>query len=140
LRFDAERTPLVLGAVFLALALVGIGGDVVGDDESREVAITQDVLAGHWLWPRFNDDLIPDKPILTHWLGALSCAVAGFSEPAVRFPSALAGAGVVAWTTRFGMQTLGPGAGLAAGVYGLSLLFQRRIYRQVESLMPGATG
>ena len=32
------------------------------------------------------------------------------------------------------------GAGLAAGVYGLSLLFQRRIYRQVESLMPGATG
>lgn len=116
MRFDAERTPLVLGAVFLALALVGIGGDVVGDDESREVAITQDVLAGHWLWPRFNDDLIPDKPILTHWLGALSCAVAGFSEPAVRFPSALAGAGVVAWTTRFGMQTLGPGAGLAAGL------------------------
>jgi len=29
LRFDAERAPLVLGAVFLALALVGIGGDVV---------------------------------------------------------------------------------------------------------------
>jgi hypothetical protein len=32
------------------------------------------------------------------------------------------------------------GAALAAGVYGLSLLFQRRIYREVESLMPGATG
>jgi hypothetical protein len=32
------------------------------------------------------------------------------------------------------------GAALAAAVYGLSLLFQRRVYRQVESLMPGATG
>jgi hypothetical protein len=32
------------------------------------------------------------------------------------------------------------GAALAAAVYGLSLLVQRRIYRQVETLMPGATG
>jgi uncharacterized membrane protein len=32
------------------------------------------------------------------------------------------------------------GAALAAGVYGLSLLLQRRLYRQVETLMPGATG
>jgi 4-amino-4-deoxy-L-arabinose transferase-like glycosyltransferase len=116
LRFDAERAPLVLGAVFLALALLGIGGDVTGDDEAREVGIVQDVLAGHWLWPRFNDDLIPDKPILTHWIGAVSCAVAGFSEAAVRLPSAVAGAGVVAWTTRFGLETLGAGPGIAAGL------------------------
>jgi hypothetical protein len=32
------------------------------------------------------------------------------------------------------------GAALAAGIYGLSLLYQRRVYREVESLMPGATG
>jgi hypothetical protein len=32
------------------------------------------------------------------------------------------------------------GAALAAAVYGASLLFQKRIYRQVETLMPGATG
>ena len=32
------------------------------------------------------------------------------------------------------------GAVLAAAVYGLSQLVQRRVYQQVESLMPGATG
>jgi mannosyltransferase len=117
LQFDAERAPLVLAAVFLTLALAGIGtAEITGDDEAREVGIVQDVLAGHWLWPRFNAELIPDKPVLSHWLGALSCAVAGFSEAAVRLPSALAAAGVVAWTTRFGMRMLGPGAGIAAGL------------------------
>jgi hypothetical protein len=32
------------------------------------------------------------------------------------------------------------GAALAGGVYGASLLLQRRLYRDVESLMPGALG
>jgi 4-amino-4-deoxy-L-arabinose transferase-like glycosyltransferase len=117
LRFDAERAPLVVAAVFLVLALVGIGAaDITGDDEAREAGIVQDVLAGHWLWPRFNGELIPDKPILTHWMAAVPCAIAGFSETTVRLPSALAGAGVVAWTTRFGMQMLGPAPGIAAGL------------------------
>ena len=117
MRFAAERLPYVLGAVFLAVTLLGIGAaDITGDDEAREVGIVQDVLAGHWLWPRFNDDLIPDKPILTHWLAALPCAIAGFSETAVRLPSALAGAALVTWTARFGMQTLGRGPGIAAGL------------------------
>ena len=107
----------MLAAVFLALALVGIGAtDITGDDEAREAGIVQDVVAGHWLWPRFNGDLIPDKPIFTHWLSAVPCAIAGFSEAAVRLPSALAGAGLVAWTTRFGMQMLGPAPGIAAGL------------------------
>jgi len=117
LQFDAERAPLVVGAVFLALALHGIGSyDVVGDDEAREVGIVQDVVAGHWLWPRFNDRLIPDKPILFHWVAAIPCLVAGFSETAVRLPSALAAAGLVAWTTWFGMQALGANPGIAAGL------------------------
>lgn len=107
----------MLAGVFLALALVGIGaGDITGDDEAREVGIVQDVLAGHWLWPRFNGELIPDKPILTHWLSAVPCAIAGFSEAAVRLPSAIAGAALVGWTTRFGMETLGAGPGIAAGL------------------------
>jgi 4-amino-4-deoxy-L-arabinose transferase-like glycosyltransferase len=117
LRFDAERAPLMLAAVFLGLALVGIGAaDITGDDEAREAGIVQDVLAGHWLWPRFNGDLIPDKPVLMHWLAAVPCAIAGFSETAVRLPSAIAAAALIAWTTRFGMQALGPAAGIAAGL------------------------
>src|SRR5262249_16491681 len=79
-----------------------------------EVGIVQDVVAGHWLWPRFNDELLPDKPILYHWLAALPCAAAGFSEAAVRLPSALARAGLVAWTGAFGTTLLRPRPGLVA--------------------------
>ena len=111
----AERGALLLAAGYLVLALHGLGAsDVVGDDEAREAGIVQDVVAGHWLWPRFNGELLPDKPILYHWLAALPCVPAGFSERAVRLPSALAGAALVGWTARFGTDLLGAPAGLAA--------------------------
>lgn len=116
MRFDAERAPLVLGVAFFLLVLPGLRSAITGDDEAREVGIVQDVVAGHWLWPRFNDELIPDKPVLSHWLAAVPCAIAGCSEAAVRLPTALAGAGVVAWTTHVGMRMLGPAPGIAAGV------------------------
>jgi 4-amino-4-deoxy-L-arabinose transferase-like glycosyltransferase len=117
LRFDVERAPWLLGAAFLVLTLLGLGAaDVTGEDEAREVGIVQDMVAGHWLWPRFNGELIPDKPTLYHWLAAAPVAVAGFSETAVRLPSALAGAGLVVWTARFGMRALGTAPGIAAGL------------------------
>jgi 4-amino-4-deoxy-L-arabinose transferase-like glycosyltransferase len=112
----ADRLSLLLAACYLAAALHGLGAaDIVGDDEAREAGIVQDVVAGHWLLPRFNDDLLPDKPILYHWLAAVPCALTGFSETAVRLPSALAGAALVAWTARFGAALLGPAAGIVAG-------------------------
>jgi 4-amino-4-deoxy-L-arabinose transferase-like glycosyltransferase len=115
------REPRVRGVlialVWLLLTLHRLGEDaIVGDDEAREVGIVQDVLAGHWLWPMFNRELIPDKPTLSHWLGALACAPAGFSETAVRLPSVLAAAGTIWWTVEFGSHLLGPPAGLAAGL------------------------
>jgi 4-amino-4-deoxy-L-arabinose transferase-like glycosyltransferase len=108
---------VLIALVWLLLALHRLGDDaIVGDDEAREVGIVQDVLAGHWLWPMFNRELIPDKPTLSHWLGALACAPAGFSETAVRLPSVLAAAGTIWWTVEFGSRLLGPPAGLAAGL------------------------
>ena len=108
---------IVLAALWAGLALHGLGDvSIVGDDESREVGIVQDILAGHWLWPMFNAELIPDKPLLSHWLSALSCAIFGFSEMAVRLPSVLAAAGTIWWTVEFGSSLLGPRAGLAAGI------------------------
>jgi 4-amino-4-deoxy-L-arabinose transferase-like glycosyltransferase len=127
LRSGAERRAVVLVAVcWLALALHALGaGDIVGDDEAREAGIVQDVVAGHWLWPRFDRETLPDKPVLYHWLAAVPCALAGFSEAAVRLPSALAGAAVVAWTGLFGATLLGPEAGVlaAAAVATMPALF-----------------
>ncbi len=115
------RSPRVRGALlaaaWLLLALRGLGDvAIVHSDESREVGIVQDVVAGHWLWPRFNDELLPDKPVLSHWLAAIPCAFFGFSETAVRFTSALAAAGTIWWTVEFGSWLFGPPAGLVAGV------------------------
>ena len=107
----------LLAAVWVLLALRGLGDvAIVGDDEAREVGIVRDMVAGHWLWPRFNDELLPDKPTLYHWLAAVPCALVGFSETAVRLPSLLAAAGTIWWTVVFGSWLLGPPAGLAAGV------------------------
>jgi 4-amino-4-deoxy-L-arabinose transferase-like glycosyltransferase len=117
LRFDIKRAPLLLGGVALVLALHGLGStDITGDDEAREAGIVQDILAGHVLWPRFNADLIPDKPTLYHWVAAIPCTLAGFSAAAVRLPSAVAAAGLIAWVTWFGARVLGTEAGIAAGI------------------------
>jgi 4-amino-4-deoxy-L-arabinose transferase-like glycosyltransferase len=67
------------------------------------------------LLPRFNRELLPDKPILFHWLAAVPCAIAGFSEGAVRLPSAIAGAALVGWTAALGVQLFGAPAGLVGG-------------------------
>src|SRR5262249_32374689 len=107
---------MLLGAAVLLLALHDLGdAAIVHNDEAREVGIVQDIVAGHWFWPRFNDDLLPDKPTLFHWLAAVPCALFGFSATAVRLPSALAAAGTVWWTVEFGSWLFGPPAGLVAG-------------------------
>jgi len=113
----AERPGLVLAALYLAVSLWGLGtAHIVGDDEAREAGIVQAITAGDWLLPRFNGDLLPDKPLLFHWLAAIPCAAVGFSELAVRLPSALAGAALVAWTARFGADILGRPAGLVGAL------------------------
>src|SRR3989442_13854441 len=67
----ASRAGLLLAAGYLVAALHGLGAsDIVGDDEAREAGIVQDVVAGHWLWPRFNGEPLPAKPVLYHWLPA----------------------------------------------------------------------
>jgi 4-amino-4-deoxy-L-arabinose transferase-like glycosyltransferase len=105
----------MIAALYLVTLLHGLGAaDIVGDDEAREVGIVQEIVAGNGLWPAFNGETIPDKPTLWHWLAAVPCAVAGFSETAVRLLSALAGAALVAWTAAFGRTLLGGRAGVAA--------------------------
>ncbi len=91
----------VLGVVVLLAPLycAGLGTvPIVGDDEAREVGIIQDIAErGHWLLPRFNATVLPDKPPLYHWLAAAGCAAAGrCDETMVRLPSVLAALALVA--------------------------------------------
>src|SRR5207249_4535483 len=58
------RAALLLAALYLALALHGLGGaDIVGDDEAREAGIVQDVVAGHGDWPRVYGALLSDTAL-----------------------------------------------------------------------------
>jgi 4-amino-4-deoxy-L-arabinose transferase-like glycosyltransferase len=138
LRIDARWWPLLLGLAYLLLVLHGLGdADIVGDDEAREVAIAQDVARGNVLWPTFNDELLPDKPTLYHWLAGAMVAVLGFSEAAVRLPSALSAAGLVWWTGAWGNRLLGHPAGIiAAGMLGtMPALFSRARVARPDALL-----
>lgn len=138
LRVDARWWPLLLGLAYLLLALNGLGdADIVGDDEAREVAIAQDVARGNVLWPTFNDELLPDKPTLYHWLAGGAVAALGFSEVAVRLPSALSAAGLVWWTAAWGTRLLGHPAGLvAAGLLAtMPALFSRARVARPDALL-----
>jgi 4-amino-4-deoxy-L-arabinose transferase-like glycosyltransferase len=138
LRVEPRWWPLLLGLAYLLLVLHGLGdADIVGDDEAREVAIAQDVARGHVLWPTFNDELLPDKPTLYHWLAGGLVAVLGFSEVAVRLPSALSAAGLVWWTAAWGNRLLGhPAGAIAAGLLAtMPALFSRARVARPDALL-----
>src|SRR5690349_25144496 len=60
-------------------------------DEPRfEQAAVEMASSGQWLYPTFNGELRPDKPILIYWLMALPVRWLGASEWAVRAWSPLA--------------------------------------------------
>src|SRR4030095_14977818 len=56
---------VLLAGAWLLLALRGLGDvAIVHSDESREVGIVQDIVAGHLLWPRFNEEEVAAQPAL----------------------------------------------------------------------------
>ncbi len=69
-------------------------------DEPRFAEATVEMLAsGNYLYPTFNGDLRPDKPILIYWLMALPVRLLGPAELAVRFwaPVGLALTALLTW-------------------------------------------
>lgn len=132
---DATRTfawPAILTVVllFAPLYLQGLGAtDIVGDDEAREVGIVQDIIQrGRWILPRFNESTLPDKPLLYHWIGAVSCVAAGeCTEGALRLPSALSALLLIAVVGLAATRLFDPATGISAALLlGLSpFLFAR---------------
>jgi 4-amino-4-deoxy-L-arabinose transferase-like glycosyltransferase len=138
LRSLRERLGVLLLLAYLTVALHAVGQtDIIGDDEAREVGIVRSIVGGEWLWPRFNEDTLPDKPILFHWLAALPCLIAGFSATAVRLPAALAAAALVGWTASFGARLLGSSGRMVAAVLLATMpaLFEHACVARPDTLL-----
>jgi 4-amino-4-deoxy-L-arabinose transferase-like glycosyltransferase len=70
-------------------------------DEAHYAELTREMLQrGSWLVPLLDGKPFIDKPVLFHWLQALSVAVIGETEFAARLPTALAALAVIG-TTRW---------------------------------------
>ena len=92
-----ELTLLLL--VFLTFFL-GLGRQAVTDSDEAfyAEAAREMVETGDWLTPRFNYEDRWQKPVLYYWLTAATYVVAGPTEWAARWWSALAGLGLVLLT------------------------------------------
>lgn len=78
--------------VYLLLYILPLGyRPFLIPDEVRYAEIPREMLAtGDWVTPHLNGLLYFEKPPLGYWLNAISIAVFGENQFAVRFPSALA--------------------------------------------------
>lgn len=108
-------TLLLLSAVTF---FAGLGRQAITDsDEAYYAEAAREMVeSGDWLTPHFNYEQRWEKPILYYWLTAAAYLVAGPTEAAARFWSALSGVGLVLLTWAAGRRLTGRGdAGWVAG-------------------------
>ena len=86
---------MLIGVCALTL-FAGLGRPAITDsDEAFYAESAREMIdTGDWLTPHYNYDARFEKPVLYYWLAAVGYTVAGVSEAAARFPSALAGLGL----------------------------------------------
>lgn len=86
--------------VFWKLGYVGLI-----DDEAHYAELTRQMLQHHsWLVPLLDGAPYIDKPVLYHWLQALSFKILGQTESAARLPSAIAAVLLFVLTNWFGVR------------------------------------
>ncbi len=112
------RHCLLITAVCLLTFFAGLGRSAIGDsDEAFYAESAREMIeSGDWLTPHYNYEYRFQKPILFYWLVAATYSVAGMSEAAARFPSALAGLGLALLTYFAGRRWFGNRTGLIAGI------------------------
>ena len=115
--------PFLVGVGLAALCVIlyvwGLGeAPFYSRGEPREATVVWEIsTSGEWILPLRNGHIIPSKPPLFHWLGALfSLAGGGISELTVRLPSALLATMGVLLTYAVGTAVWGAEAGLVAGI------------------------
>ncbi len=87
---------ILTGLAFLTF-FVGLGRPAITDSDEAFYAQAgrEMVETGDWVTPRYNGEYRFEKPVMFYWLVALAYLPAGAGEFAARFPSALAGLGLV---------------------------------------------
>jgi 4-amino-4-deoxy-L-arabinose transferase len=119
-----RRLGVILALAFLALYILPLGlRPIAIPDEARYGEIAREMIAtGDWVSPHFDGVRYFEKPVLGHWINAVSIAIFGENAFAVRLPQALA-TGLTAllimlFMARFSTAINGL---VAAGVYLTSL-------------------
>ena len=115
---DVSRHTIVLIGVCVLTFFVGLGSPAITDSDEGFYAESarEMVESGDWLTPHFNYVYRFEKPVLYYWLAASAYVVAGVSEAAARFPSALAGLGLVLLTSAVARRWYDPDTALLAGL------------------------
>lgn len=91
------RDRLLLSLFLLSVLIPGtIGVSLFDRDEGWYAQITREMVeSGDWIIPRYRGESLYFKPPLMYWCAALSTALLGWSEFALRLPCVLAA--VAAW-------------------------------------------
>lgn len=101
-------------------------------DEGRNAEVAREMLvSGDWITPHYNTLTYLDKPAVYFWLVAGSFKIAGISEWAARFPSALMALGTMLLTWFMARKMLGDSTGLRAAIIWatmpLAIIFSRTV-------------
>ena len=106
-------------ALCLVTFFAGLGRSAIGDaDEAFYAQSAREMVEqGDWITPHYNYEYRFQKPVFFYWMVAVAYKVAGVSEAAARFPSALAGLALALMTWAIGRRWVGASVGVVAGTY-----------------------
>jgi len=105
----------IAGVVLAIYLLTATAATFWDRDEPRFARATVEMVeSGNYLYPTFNGELRPDKPILVYWLMSVPVRLFGPGELASRFFSAVGIALTCLLTYFIGRRVVGPRAGIWA--------------------------
>jgi 4-amino-4-deoxy-L-arabinose transferase-like glycosyltransferase len=112
------RRVLLLSLICVPSFFLFLGSTAITDsDEAYYAEAAREMIeSGDWITPHFNYQPRFEKPILFYWMVAGTYTIAGVSEGAARFWSAMSGLGLVLIAYGCGRRWIDEDAGFLAGV------------------------
>jgi len=137
----ADRTQLIYGIIITAVIvftyMVNIGTmPLWNPDEPYYIEAAREMReSGDYITPHFNYEQRLNKPILFYWFQVISTSVFGYNEFAARFPSLLAGLGLLFLIYRLGCILYSRESGFVAFIIGATSLEVYVLSRQAVTDM-----